>query len=155
MKQLAQRALDVQSACNLSGIIHAFSSDVTDLRALLKEQASTESVNKHPMCVLYSTQIAYLTGTSGVGCENAKAYSDAYAWAEDTAKAADTVNPIESVGGRMVRDDAPEDWSSKVFGWFWDNDQSQVENHDDQGGYPSDEGMRKALRALNLLEVEE
>jgi len=31
----------------------------------------------------------------------------------------------------------PEDWTCSALSWFWDNDQSAVENTDDRGGYPN------------------
>jgi len=47
----------------------------------------------------------------------------------------------------------PDDWESEVFSWFWDSDQSAVENCDDQGGYPSEEQLRKAFDALGYPET--
>jgi len=89
MKQLAQNALDVQSASNLSGIIHSFSSDISDLRSLLTQAAKsqeeapgTDDINSHPVCVLYSAQISFLTKTSPVGCEDVELYRKAYEWAK-------------------------------------------------------------------------
>lgn len=87
-KELAQRALDIQNACNLSGIVLAFADDIKDVRALLNRdgKGDTTNINKHPVAILYSTQIAYLTGTSGIGCENIKLYNEAFEWATQTAK---------------------------------------------------------------------
>lgn len=45
----------------------------------------------------------------------------------------------------------PNDWASKVFDWLWENDQDQVTNSDDNGGYPSKDAVEEAIRALNLL----
>lgn len=45
----------------------------------------------------------------------------------------------------------PDDWTSKVFGWLWENDQEQVANSEDRGGYPSKAAVEKAIVALNLL----
>jgi hypothetical protein len=42
----------------------------------------------------------------------------------------------------------PDDIASVLFSWFWDNDQSAVENGEDQGGYPSDEQIENALTVL-------
>lgn len=66
IQQLAQNVLDAQSACNLSGIIHSFSRDITRLRTLmqegeLKNTFSTDKLNRHPICLLYSSKIASLT----------------------------------------------------------------------------------------------
>lgn len=83
LKELAQSALDVQSACNLSGVVHSFSRDITDLREhLTKEMGdnfSTTALNEHPICFLYSVQIAHLTKTN-VMSDDFDAYSKAYDW---------------------------------------------------------------------------
>lgn len=44
--------------------------------------------------------------------------------------------------------DLPEGWEGEVFSWFWENDQSAVENRDDQGGYPNEDQLRAAFQAL-------
>jgi hypothetical protein len=36
-----------------------------------------------------------------------------------------------------------------LFSWFWDNDQSAVENTDDQGGWPTEEQLTAALTDLD------
>lgn len=66
-----------------------------------------------------------------------------------------TIENIRSAGWGLVRSDAPEDWPSQVFSWFWDNLQAAVENRDDQGGYPSREEMHDALSALGFLDADE
>lgn len=82
LKELAQLAIDVQDACNLSGVVHSFSSTMTDLRAHLSKDAnfSTTMLNQHPVCVLFSDKISSLVG----GSESAQ-FSTAYRWALDTA----------------------------------------------------------------------
>ena len=47
----------------------------------------------------------------------------------------------------------PEGWESEVFSWFWENDQSAVENRDDQGGYPSEDQLRAAFEALGYQQA--
>lgn len=88
MKELAQRAIDVQTACNLSGVVISFADDIRVLRQHLQAEGncSTDTVNMHPMCVLYATQIAYLAGTSGIGCERADEWNKAYNWALEITK---------------------------------------------------------------------
>jgi hypothetical protein len=66
-----------------------------------------------------------------------------------------TLENIEAIGGRMVKDGAPDTWPDEVERWFWDNDQRQVEPRDGGGGWPSDEAMREALGALGYLDEEE
>lgn len=77
---LAKEALDVQDACNLSGVVHSFSRVITQLRETLTAEGkfSTDKLNAHPICVLYSSKIASLTGS-----ESMVEFSRAYEWAKD------------------------------------------------------------------------
>lgn len=59
-----QDAINVQDACNLSGVVHSFSR----VMHLIWEEArelnqGTEYVNRHPIAVMYSNKIASLTGS--------------------------------------------------------------------------------------------
>ena len=76
---LVANALDCQDASNLSGVVHSFSRDITRLRTLLNEQMgdkfSTDILNRHPVCVLYSSKIASLSGS-----ETGMRFSRAYVW---------------------------------------------------------------------------
>ena len=62
MAQLAAEAEAVQSACNLSGVVHGFSRSISRLRELLPN-AGTDEINSHPICILWADKIAHLTGT--------------------------------------------------------------------------------------------
>ena len=44
--------------------------------------------------------------------------------------------------------DLPADWQSDVYEWLSNNDDSQLENADDQGGCPSEESLIAAFTAL-------
>ena len=81
MKDLAQNALNVQDAVNLSGIIHSFSKDISRLRVLLNEELgnefSTDKLNQHPVCQLYANKITSLTR------DYDNAFSAAYRWCLD------------------------------------------------------------------------
>lgn len=66
-----------------------------------------------------------------------------------------TLRNIEEAGRGLVCEDAPEDWPSQCFSWFWDNDQGAVECVDGGGGYPSDEEIRECLLDLGLLDPDE
>lgn len=63
--ELCREALDVQSAVNLSGVVHAFSRALTELREILSKEPnfSTSRLNQHPVSILYSSKIASLTGS--------------------------------------------------------------------------------------------
>jgi hypothetical protein len=65
MYDLVRNALQVQDAVNLSGVVHSFSQDIRRLRALLDQEPgfSTDKLNQHPVCVMYSSKIASLTGS--------------------------------------------------------------------------------------------
>lgn len=78
LKELAKEALDVQDACNLSGVVHAFSRAMTDLGQHVQ---GTEARNRHPVAILYASKIASLTG-----CEDSAPYWDAYNWAQAQTK---------------------------------------------------------------------
>lgn len=75
MKELAQEVLDCQDAINLSGCVHAFSKATTELRALLEQEEgfSTTKLNRHPICIMWSSKIASLTGSD-------VDFSKAYDW---------------------------------------------------------------------------
>lgn len=49
--------------------------------------------------------------------------------------------------------DLPEDWTSQVYSWFSDNDDSAIENRDDQGGYPSEEQLKASFSALGFSRI--
>lgn len=81
-KKLAKGALDIQDACNLSGVVISFSKVIIEVRRLLEAEGklSTDEVNNHPVCVLYADKIAHLTGTQYIG--HGKVMW-AYKWAHD------------------------------------------------------------------------
>ena len=87
IKEAAQMALDVQDACNLSGVVHSFSR----VMSLLSDEANriglgTDWKNTHPIAVLFSDKIASLTGSNGGFIAINNAYSAAYAAAQEFAK---------------------------------------------------------------------
>jgi ABC-type glycerol-3-phosphate transport system substrate-binding protein len=66
-----------------------------------------------------------------------------------------TLSNITDAGQRYLIDGAPEGWESDVFSWFWEHDQGAVEPRDGGGGYPDDEKIKAALKALGLLDPEQ
>jgi hypothetical protein len=85
MKEICQEALAVQDACNLSGVVHSFSRSISDLRSLLLKENdfSTSMLNQHPVCILYSSKIASLTGSEINSSEvGGNAFSEAYAFCQ-------------------------------------------------------------------------
>lgn len=87
LKELAQEALDVQNACNLSGVVHGFARAMGDLMAHTK---STDERNQHPIAILWADKVAHLTGTQSFGCYVCNGGRDpvtqAYSWAHDMVK---------------------------------------------------------------------
>ena len=81
-KEMAEEALGVQNACNLSGVVISFSNIITEVRTRLEAEGKggTDAVNTHPVCVLYADKVAHLTGTQGFGNDGVGA---AYNWAHD------------------------------------------------------------------------
>lgn len=69
-----QDAIDVQNACNLSGVVHSFSRVISKVwdEAHANGQG-TDYVNRHPIAVMYASKIASLTG-SEIDGEFSKAY---------------------------------------------------------------------------------
>lgn len=62
---------------------------------------------------------------------------------------------IEDAAWRLKREFVlPEDWVGQVYSWLTDNDSSEIENRDDQGGYPSEKSLRAAFEALGFGEEE-
>ena len=67
----------------------------------------------------------------------------------------ETLSNIVDAAWRLKREFMlPEDWVAQVYSWLSDNDSSEIENRDDQGGYPSEESLRAAFKALNFEEQE-
>jgi len=60
-----------------------------------------------------------------------------------------TVENIFDAAWRLCHDyDLPENWQYEVYGWLSGNECSEVEGCGDQGGYPSEEALRRAMDAL-------
>ena len=58
-----QRAIDIQEACNLSGIAHSFSSVLPRILVEARMRAQgTEWVNTHPISVMYTSKMVSLAG---------------------------------------------------------------------------------------------
>ena len=89
---LAKNALDCQTACNLSGVVHSFSRDISRLRIILTElirsdidRFSTDELNQHPICVLYAEKINDLTAGCNAGPDGR--FVAAYEWCQEVCKA--------------------------------------------------------------------
>lgn len=78
MADLANEAIQVQNACNLSGVVLSFAKSIVRLRVLMREMGreSTAEINSHPVCVMWADKIQSLTRWDNRG-----------SWSEVTAKA--------------------------------------------------------------------
>ena len=61
VSRMYQDALIVQDACNLSGVVRSFSKHMQTLCDMGID--NTRDRNRHPVCVLFSSKIASLTGS--------------------------------------------------------------------------------------------
>jgi hypothetical protein len=79
MKEAAQTALDVQDACNLSGVLNSFASIVMDViwPEAHRTAHGTEWVNTHPIVTLFLDKLASLN-RSQCFCDTKGVVRDAY-----------------------------------------------------------------------------
>ena len=61
LREMAQSALDIQSACNLSGVARSFAEVMMNLRRL-PECQGTAWANSHPVALLYIGKMADMAG---------------------------------------------------------------------------------------------
>ena len=83
LQDLAKEALQVQDACNLSGVVHGFSRAVTELREILRATGgdlSTAAVNQHPICKMWASKIHDLTR---MGLSDSEPFRIAYDWCDE------------------------------------------------------------------------
>ncbi|MAX37656.1 MAG: hypothetical protein CME33_13950 [Gimesia sp.] len=60
-----------------------------------------------------------------------------------------TVENIVDAAWRLRDEyDQPEDWQYEVYSWLSDHECNELENTSDQGGYPSEDSLRRAMDAL-------
>jgi hypothetical protein len=68
-----------------------------------------------------------------------------YSNREYEATLANIVDAARSIDDEF---DLPEDWQYEVYSWLSDNECGELESSGDQGGYPSEEALRRAINAL-------
>lgn len=63
-----------------------------------------------------------------------------------------TVDNIGDAAWRIKDEyELPNDWQYEVYGWLADNDEAnEIDNTDDQGGYPSVNALQRAFDALGF-----
>src|SRR5688572_26104440 len=63
-----QSAIDVQNACNLSGIVQSFAYAMPRIWNVARTLGyGTDWVNTHPLCRMYANQIVFLSSATGIG----------------------------------------------------------------------------------------
>jgi 23S rRNA C2498 (ribose-2'-O)-methylase RlmM len=85
LAEMARDALAVQDACNLTGVAHSFSVACCRLREAMKDAGlatDTESVNRHPVVVLWVDKLCQLAGLK----QDSDAAADAWRACEELAK---------------------------------------------------------------------
>lgn len=76
-KQDYQMAIDVQTACNLGAVVHSFSRVMKKLQHQARKlKKGTDWINNHPICMLYATQIHFLTEEHATDSTYAEAYGE-------------------------------------------------------------------------------
>ncbi len=66
-----------------------------------------------------------------------------------------TLENIADAAWRLKKQfDLPDSWEGDVYSWLADNDACEIENCDDQGGYPSESALKQAIAALGFKPVE-
>lgn len=67
-----------------------------------------------------------------------------------------TIENIGLAACKVKRDyNLPTGWEVRVYHWLSEHDLPEIEDHDDRGGWPSDEALRKAFDALGYKRIEE
>jgi len=62
-----------------------------------------------------------------------------------------TLSNIDSAAWAVKgRFSLPEDWVEQVYAWLLDNDESQLANNDDEGGWPDEESLLAAFTSLSF-----
>jgi len=93
MADLARLALEVQDACNLSGVVRSWSSEIVELRRLLPN-AGTDDINQHPVNRLWASKAHDLCRMGLSDCDR---YAEAYWWCRHVAYGAEVSDEIKAV----------------------------------------------------------
>ena len=65
-----------------------------------------------------------------------------------------TLANITDAAWRVKNDfELPADWESEVYSWLSENLCGEIENRDDQGGYPSESALLEAFDALSFQQI--
>ena len=72
IQEASQKALDIQDACNLGGVVLAFHDVIEAVwDEANRQKKGTDWVNRHPICVLFADKIEQLTGKTNTTTNDA------------------------------------------------------------------------------------
>ena len=77
LQELAKQAIEIQDACNLSGVVHSFSPALTKLREVIGS-----GVNEHPITIVWLDKLNSLAGIQEGHVNISRAYDKVHDWAE-------------------------------------------------------------------------
>jgi len=66
-----------------------------------------------------------------------------------------TIENLTVAAWRLINEfELPQNWATSVYDWFSDTDCAAIENSDDQGGYPTEDQLKRAFEALWFPQIE-
>lgn len=76
LQRAARTALDVQNACNLTGVLHSFLAAAQAVRTESDRLGKgTDWINQHPICFMFADKIGSLVGTQSLDGFSGTLYS--------------------------------------------------------------------------------
>ena len=87
LAQLAKEAIEIQDACNLSGLVHGWHRSIIELREELGKQGifDTDKINQHPINVMWVSKLADLAHYDGSMTKFSFAYDACQELADERA----------------------------------------------------------------------
>jgi hypothetical protein len=91
IKEAAQTAIDIQDACNLSGVLRAYSEAV---HAVFTAADNTEARNRHPVSICFASKVADL---AGIGSLDIDTFGEAFHACQELVDASKTPRGWERI----------------------------------------------------------
>jgi hypothetical protein len=85
LADLAQEAIQIQDACNLSGLVHGWSRAITELREIMPT-AGTSEINRHPINKLWAYKVYSLACHEDMSDRGYEEFKFAYNWCKEHSK---------------------------------------------------------------------
>lgn len=80
LKELAQEAITIQHACNLSGLVHAWPGVIESLRSIHPATLDTTELARHPINKMWAYKIYSLSCGEPYSHKDDQKFNEAYAW---------------------------------------------------------------------------